>query len=119
MKNGTIPKNMNEETKSQEFSLREIDEKKRFFWKKKKKNKAKWIYKKHKKVFKILNYTEHSLILASVFPRCVSISALASLVGIPVDIASSATIKFCVITAGTKNYKSIITKKKKKHEKIV
>ena len=43
MKNGTIPKNMNEETKSQEFSLREIDEKKRFFWKKKKKNKSKWI----------------------------------------------------------------------------
>ena len=118
MKNGTIPKNTNEETISQEFSLREIDEKKRFFWKKKK-NKAKWIYKKHKKVFKILNYTEHSLILASVFPRCVSISALASLVGIPVDIASSATIKFCVITAGTKNYKSIIKKKKKKHEKIV
>ena len=90
--------------------------KKRFFWRKKK---AKWTYKKHKTVFKILNYTKHSLILAFVFPRCVSTSALASLVGIPVDIASSATIKFCVITVGTKKYKSIIKKKKKKHEKIV
>ena len=37
MKNGTIPKNMNEETKSQEFSLREIDEKNDFFEKNKNK----------------------------------------------------------------------------------
>ena len=34
MKNGTIPKNMNEETLSQEFSLREIDEKNTIFLKK-------------------------------------------------------------------------------------
>ena len=34
MKNGTIPKNMNEETISQEFSLREIEGKKTIFLKK-------------------------------------------------------------------------------------
>ena len=50
---------------------------------------------------------------------CILISSLASLVGIPIGIASSTIgIKICAITAGIKNYKSII-KKKKKHDKIV
>ena len=52
MKNGTIPKNMNEETISQEFSLREIDEKKTIFLKKKKK-KNQNEYKRSKKMFLI------------------------------------------------------------------
>ena len=39
---------------------------------------------------KIVNYTEHLLILASAVTGYVSISALPSLVGIPVGIASSA-----------------------------
>ena len=44
----------------------------------------------------------------------------ASLVDIPIGITSSAaTIKMSVITAGIKNYKSIIKKKKKKHDEIV
>ena len=45
------------------------------------------IRKKHKKVYKILDYTEHLLILASKVIGSVSISALASLVGIPVGFA--------------------------------
>ena len=45
---------------------------------------------------------------------CASISAFDSLVGIPVGIASLAVaLKFCVITAGIKKYKSIIKKKEK------
>ena len=49
----------------------------------------------------------------------VSISAFTSLVGIPVDIASSAAaIKICVITKWIKKYKPII-KKGKKHDKLV
>ena len=49
-----------------------------------------------------------------------SITALASLVGILVGIASSAAgLKTCVIAAGIKKYKSIIKKKKKDHDKIV
>ena len=49
-----------------------------------------------------------------------SITALASLVGILVGIASSAAgLKICVIAAGIKKYKSIIKKKKKDHDKTV
>ena len=53
------------------------------------------------------------LSLASIMTGCVSISAFASLVCLPVDITSS------TITAGIKKYKSIIKKKKKKHDKLV
>ena len=63
--------------------------------------------KKHKKTFKYLSSTRHLLILTST-------------VGIPVGITSSAVwIKNCAVTAGTKKYKSIIKKKRKKHDKIV
>ena len=45
--------------------------------------------------------------------------AIASLVGIPMGILSSGIgLKICVIIAGIKRYKSIIEKKKKKHNKI-
>ena len=78
------------------------------------------ISRKHKKVCKILNYTEHLLILAFTVTGCLSISAFASLVSIPVGIASSATtIEIFAINAGTKKYKSISKKKKKKHGKTV
>ena len=50
----------------------------------------------------------------------VSISACASLIEIPKGITSSANgLEICAITAGIKKYKSIIKKKKKKHDKIV
>ena len=74
--------------------------------------------RKHKKVCTTLNYTEHFLILGSTITGCVSISAFASLVGIPIGITSSAIgLKICAITAGIKTYKSIIKKKKRNHEK--
>ena len=42
------------------------------------------------------------------------------MLGIPIGITSSAIgLKICAITAGIKKYKSIIKKKKKKHDKIV
>ena len=50
----------------------------------------------------------------------VSISAFASLVGIPIRVTSSATgLKICVLTAGIKKCKPINKKKKKKHDKIL
>ena len=50
--------------------------------------------------------------------RCVSIT-VSALAGIHIVIASSAIeLKICVITAGTKEYKSIINKEKKKHDKM-
>ena len=60
------------------------------------------------------------LVLASTITNCVSISGFSSLVCVPVGITSSAVgVKICGITAGIKKYKSIIKKKKKKHDKIV
>ena len=67
----------------------------------------------------MLNYIDHSLIVISTVTGCVSISAFASLIGIPIGIASSTIrLKICLITAGIKTYKSKI-KKKKKHDKMV
>ena len=63
---------------------------------------------------------EHLLILTSAVTGCVSISVFSSLVGLPIGTASSAVaLKICAITAGIKKYKSIIKKKRKKHDKIV
>ena len=72
--------------------------------------------KKHKKVLyyfvRGLNYIEHLLISMSTVTGCVSISAFASLVGIPVGITSFAIgLKVCVISARIKKYESIIKKK--------
>ena len=75
---------------------------------------------KNKKVCRALNYFEHFPHFISAVSRYVSISAFVSLVSVLVGIASSAVIiKLCAITAGIKNYKSVIKKKKKKHDKIV
>ena len=60
--------------------------------------------KKHKKFCRVLNYIDHLLILASTITGCILISAFASLVGIPIGIASSIIeLKICVITAGIKS----------------
>ena len=76
--------------------------------------------KKYKKVYRVLNYIDHSLILFSTGTGCFSISSFASLVGIPIETMSSAIeLKIFVITAGIKKYKSIIKKKKEKHDKIL
>ena len=67
-----------------------------------------------------MNDINHLLIATSTTTWCVSFSTFASLVGIPIVFGSSKIgWKICVITAGIKNYTSIINKKKKKHGKIV
>ena len=61
-----------------------------------------------------------TVILASTITGCISISAFVSLLGIPIGITNSAIgLKICAITVGIKKFKSIIKKKKKKHDKIV
>ena len=45
---------------------------------------------KHKNVCEDLDYFEHFLVFVSVVSDCVSISALASVIGIPVGVARSA-----------------------------
>ena len=109
---------MPEENINQELRLKNIDEIRNYLIEEINQNEL--MSKKHKKDPRILNYIEHSLIAISTITGCVSISAFASLVGIPIGIASSTIgLKICVITAGIKKYKSIIKEKKKKHDKIV
>ena len=61
-----------------------------------------------------------TLSLSSTITRCISVSAFASLVGIPIGITSSAIgLKNYAITAAIKKCKSMIKKKKNKHDKIV
>ena len=56
----------------------------------------------------------------STITGCISTSAFASLLGIPIGITSSVIeLKICVIAAGIKNYKSMIKKKKEKNDNIV
>ena len=65
-------------------------------------------------------YIEHLLISISTVSGSVSLSAFASLIGIPVGIAGF-TIgwKICVIIAGIKKYRSIIKKRKRKHDRTL
>ena len=79
------------------------------------KKQNKLMSKKHKKVCTTLNYIEHFIITGYV-----SISAFASLIGTRIGITDSAIgLKICALTAGIKKNKSIIKKKKNKHDKIV
>ena len=102
---------------SLEFRLRKNDETRNYLLDELKHNNL--MSEQYKKTSYYLNYVENLLILASTVTGCISISAFASLVCVPVIIASSALgIYICAITAGIKKYKSII-KKKKKHGKTV
>ena len=109
---------MAEENISQEFSLKNMDERRNYLVEKINRNKL--MRKKHKNDCTTLNYIEHFVILGSTVTRCVSISAFVSLVGIAIGVMSSIIrLKICAITAGIKKYKLIIKKKKKKIDKIV
>ena len=65
-------------------------------------------------------YIEHLFILIFTVSGWVFFSAFASLVGIHTGITNSAIgLKIWVIPASIKNYKSIMKKKEKKHNKIL
>ena len=72
---------MSEENISQEFRLKNIDGTIKHLIEEINQNEL--ISKKHTKVCRVLNYIEHLLILISIVSGCVSISAFASLVGVP------------------------------------
>ena len=106
---------MVEENISQKFRWNDIDETRNHFLEKIEQNAL--MSKKNKKVCTTPNYIEHFHILASTDTGCISISAFASFLGIPIGIISTAIgLKTCAIVAWTKKYKSMI--KKKKHDKI-
>ena len=103
---------MVEENISKEFRLKNIDETRNYLIEEI--NQAELMMSKKPKAF--LNYIEHFLILGSTITGCVSISAFASSVGIPVGITGSAIgLKSWAITAAIKIFK----KKKKKYDKRV
>ena len=90
---------MVEEIIGEEFRFKNIDETKNYFleeieqmnW---------WV-----KSTTILHYIEHFLLLASEITVCILISALASLIGVSIEITSSAIgLKICAIFAGVKKY---------------
>ena len=101
---------MVEEKINQEFRFKKIDETRNYFFEEIKQNEL--MSKKRIKVCTTLDYIEHFLTLASTITGCISIYVFASLLGIPVQIKRSVKgLKICPITAGIKNYKSIIKKK--------
>ena len=109
---------MAEENNSQETRLKNVHETSNCLIEEINRNEA--ISKKHKKICTTINYIEQFLISASTITGCVSIFYFVSLIGIPMGITSSAIgLRICALTGGTKKYKSIIKKKKKKYDKIV
>ena len=108
---------MTEENMRQKVRKKNIDKRRNYLSEKINQNDL--MSKKHKKVYTVLNYIEHQLFSIFTVSGYVSISAFA-LAGIHIGITSSEIeIKICVITAGIKEYKSIIKTEKKKHDKIV
>ena len=104
---------MSKENISQEFRLKNIDETRNYLFEEINQNEL--MSKKHKKVYRFLNYVEYFPILVSTVTGCVSTCSFAS-IGITSSVIG---LKICVITAGIKKYKSITKKKKKKHDKIL
>ena len=111
-------KNKVEKSLSQEFRSRYIDERRNYLIEEMNRNEM--MTKKYRNISTTPNYIEHFLILASKIPGCVSITAFSSLVGILIRITSSAMgLNICAIATGIKKYKSMIKRKKKKHDKII
>ena len=109
---------MSEENISQEFRLKNIYETRNCLIEEINQNEL--TSKKHQNVYRVLNYTEHLLILISTVAGCVSISAFTFLVILSMGIRSSGVgLKICVTIAGIKTSTSIIRKMKKNHDKIL
>ena len=79
---------MSEENITQKFTPKNIDKIRNYLIEEINQNEL--IGKKHKTVYRNLNYMEHSLILISTIIGCVFISDFAFLVGVSVGITSSA-----------------------------
>ena len=87
---------------NQELRLKKINETRIYFLEETEKKEL--MSRKHKKVCKTLNYTEHLLILAFTITGYISISDFDSLLGIPLGITSSA-IGLKILAIGIIKYK--------------
>ena len=100
---------------SKEFRFKNIDETRNYFLEEI--EQIELNSRKHKEVCTTLNYFQQFPTLASAITGCILISVFASLLGIHLWTTSSAIgLKICARIAW---FKSIIKKKKKKHDKIV
>ena len=98
---------MPEENMNQEFRFKKTDEIRNHLIEEIYQNEL--MSKNHKEVCRVLNYVDVLLIVIFRITGCVSISAFASLVGIPIGIAGSTVgLKVFVITMAIKKYKLII-----------
>ena len=87
--------------------LKNIDERRNFFLKEM--QQKEFMNRKHKKACTTLYHIQHFLVLASTVTGCISRSAFASLLDIPIGIASSEIgLKICAKTARIKKYQPII-----------
>ena len=77
---------MPEKNMNQKFRLKKIDEIRNYLIEEINRNEL--MSKKYKKFCRVLNYIDHSLIVISTITGYVSISAFASLIGIPIGITS-------------------------------
>ena len=89
--------------KRQEFRLKNLDKTENYFleeiWQKE------LMSRKYKKFCATINYIEHLLILDSAITGCISTSAFAYLLGIPVGVTNYAKgLKICSIATGIKKY---------------
>ena len=75
---------MVKENINQEFRSKNIDETRNYFLEEIEQNEL--MSREHKKICTTLNYMEHFLILASPITGCISISAFASLLVVPIGI---------------------------------
>ena len=78
---------MSEENISQEFRLNKTDKIKNYLIEETNQNEL--TSKKHKKVFSVLNYIDHLLMVTFKITGRISISAFASLHGVPIQITRS------------------------------
>ena len=100
-------KNKVEKSLSQEFRWRYIDERRNYLIEEINRNEL--MTKKYRNISTTPNYIDHFLILASKIPGCVLIRITSSAIG----------LNICAIATGIKKYKSLIKRKKKKHDKII
>ena len=109
---------MAEKNISHEFRFKMIDKTRNYFIEEI--NQIELMSKEHRKTSAALRYIEHLFILASPVTGFFSISTFNSLANIPISITSFAVgIKIRAITAGYKEFKWIIKKKRKQNDKIV
>ena len=78
---------MPEENINQELRLQNIDEIRNYLIEEMYRNEL--MSKKYKKICRVLNYIDHSLIVISTITGCASVSTFYTLSGIPIGIARS------------------------------